>query len=884
MAFLTLTPNIKHLQAKSSGGAVSYSNKYIDGSSNIVTKILAGNYGSVANPTDLNNSKLYLGNTGNSYKEFNSVPYGSNSSAFELNRVWFEFPNAQLRKFIGTDKSKFTKIRFSFLVKMNGSGIVESPLRAILPSAYLMSARVNTGQAYDMSYPNTNFTYANKLGDSTKNPFIQNYFSSSNFGLEDIAYGGDLTAFETNLKSALNIPQIWYPYTNGSSDYTGQQSIGLGSGIIYRDPYTDTNKYDTTYKSPLDTTGASLSSCVNLRLPNESIYSDYWQISWESANLTDTQGNIYLLSHATYNLNLSNPTTWMLSNLINTWFDNINADNTFVHREGLLFNFENTPVEIFGGGVELFYDGVLNPDTLVITDPTIQDPSTIPNGVGDAGGIKPDDTATTPTDTNIALNALSEACSGLPMNEYDLGDQVIQGYGRDYGVFLDAINGIRPEEVLRTNRYVPFMELLPRWMQGEKFQELHDFMHDYLNTMYKTERDYAKNVEDGLLKYCQISLFEKINRLKDFDYPLAIEWDTIGAYAKERGFDFTLFKPEQSAGETDQDYDVDFKKSVRGLMDNLPSINKIKGTKDAIRGVLGLIGFYIDAYQRYYKVSYSSSQDSESIALANVIASKNRSKVNCDQKIYPMALERPDYKYNGINIFEYDDEIEIIENNPELTINALTKDQVSSTGINKVAFYEGDNTYVVDSKSVKRYLSTAQRNATNTTLGDICQVFSRGWGGSEFYFRRNTAGTGTSTDADWTPVIKRSFTMESIEYENISSAPIYDIDMVVGETDIAEFPQRITIAMSDMDKIRPVNAVFNIEDVGVDLGIQMKVKFQDEFNVTIDDLKAITAFLEIDDLNIVETNEGAVYKSDRVTPITSDTFNDSEDYLPTDGL
>lgn len=1014
---LLLQAHYKWMKVVANGSSTVYSSGYVTDEDNIALKALVGTYDSTKLiPSQLlTDAKFQIGNTGDSWGSYHPSP----SLVTTKNRLWLEFPNNELRKMIGIDPAKVLGIQLIFLVK-RGS-FQESPLFFTNPSPNLMFSNAGSAGSWDYSGSGTRYL-VNKLLDV--NPFIQGYFSDSNFNLADISlYDGSglQTFFQTEMDRATDVsnPNMW-SMSNGYSDYTGGSSIGLGNGIVYVDPYSMTK----TYASEQLSTQFEWSQQI-IRFPSQGSdpFYNYFAMTWDATRVfknASDQSEEFVLSKVFYPLDIRSSTvnfgsgTPCMSMLVRRWFDGINADPNFVHREGLMFNYENVPQDVYGVTASIVYDGEItqtlpdgtinfafsnaNPSNFVSTDgsasitatATRDDGTAFSTGsqiymsagndkwainsitysgnrmtatlelsyIGSASGtpmisgftltghdmttttapattkayngtgtspsftvstenttknlvisfinytgelvgdsyanvncqasfeflITREDGSAFPTLPNIGisngvthfelsqetLTNMSTVARGIvtfigsPDNvqrqltlsassSSTLGNGTIQNYtgsgtsspvnvtcpienvdplkpsppafydeyapvtggasgtiedpnddssavapldvdcscdglpmasgevsssgcniGRDYGVFMDSINGVHPERVTRTNRLVPFKAMMSSWLEGTSVEQLYDFLQQYFMTMYRTERDYAFVDEDNNFhQFCNISLFEKLNRLRDLENPIDIEWAYISELAKERGFDFRMFKPEDTASSNNgtfvEDYSASFKKSVRLFVDNLPKIHKTKGTKKGIRGLLGLLGIYIDLKQRYYSVDYDSAKVSVQPP-KRISGNNNRSWQIpvCDQEVWQPSKQIFDDSKVKVhatpNIYDFRDEVDVVVDTPELAIGAV-----------------------------------------GTSLVGV-------------------GASGGELDID-------------LNYKRIHSSPIYDVDLGITEENIADFPQRIVIALSDMDKVRPVNAVFNYADVGIDVGSIMEVVMQDDFNVTLEELE-----------------------------------------------
>jgi len=153
-------------------------------------------------------------------------------------------------------------------------------------------------------------------------------------------------------------------------------------------------------------------------------------------------------------------------------------------------------------------------------------------------------------------------------------------------------------------------------------------------------------------KTYHISLLEKINRIRDFDNALDIDWEMITEFAKDRGFEFTLLNDFEDVGVS-----VGFKKSVRGLLDALPTIFSTKGTTDSIRIIFSLLGFYVDVNQRYYKLDYNTASPNEHLGGYKQDLSLGSIK---DFKS-ELAFHRDIYKHS--------DDLDLIESMPDFRID-----------------------------------------------------------------------------------------------------------------------------------------------------------------------------------------------------------------------
>ena len=432
-----------------------------------------------------------------------------------------------------------------------------------------------------------------------------------------------------------------------------------------------------------------------------------------------------------------------------------------------------------------------------------------------------------PNDASSAVAPLSVDCdcNGLPMTSSEATVDGCQ-IGRDYGVFVDTINGINPQSVMITNRLVPFKDMMPRWMEGSSIEYLYDFLQNYFMTAYQTERDYAfTDSSNNFHQFCNISLFEKINRLRDLEDPIEIEWQFISELAKERGFDFRMFRAEDTSP-TDfvEDYSASFKKSIRLFLDNLPRLNHSKGTKKGIRGLLGLLGMYIDLKQRFYSVDYDAPVTALDVSKA---PKRDSSVAICDQTIWSEASQVYDNSkvkvYATPNIYDFRDEIDMTVDTPELNIGSVG---TSLVGV----------------------------NASNGEL-DI-----------------------------------------NLNFQRISASPIYDVDLGITEENLADFPQRIIMGLSNMDKVRPVNAVFAYDDVGVDLGTIAEVVMQDDFNLILEDLQdnangGLQIGFTYPETGIKTATSGDIFGSDGsyfthpISPVLADTtLNNAQIRVQTQGF
>ena len=192
---------------------------------------------------------------------------------------------------------------------------------------------------------------------------------------------------------------------------------------------------------------------------------------------------------------------------------------------------------------------------------------------------------------------------GYQFNLNALGDINESLYkSKGYVVIDEALNGVRPESIKNPNREVHFDAYLPEHLENTSMDQLYSFIKDWLNSLYDSELDVPSlNSTTGLYdQFEQIGLFEKINRLMDKDNAFQLEFDMLQSLANEYGFDFALNK-DVSESEYDE-FSTEYKKSVRGFLDSLPSIVKSKGTLDACRALFLMLGFHVDFKQKYFKV------------------------------------------------------------------------------------------------------------------------------------------------------------------------------------------------------------------------------------------------------------------------------------------
>ena len=518
------------------------------------------------------------------------------------------------------------------------------------------------------------------------------------------------------------------------SDYDRWQATGAGgNGVPYIHP-TDGLLYDKQFSG--NARNSRVQFIINSSQPTFTI-----------------NGNDYSYVSAEYNINLTNPTRTM-DKVLDRWIDGIQGDANYQMSEGLLLNWERTGItaDILGVYGEMTYDGILE-------EPTID-----PGDIGDKIIVSKEtfNDIAMPTNTDTDTRNYDE--TSLPQCDEDDIE------GKDYMVVGDAYNGVRDGVLETSNREVPFMNLLPEYLTDFQYAEVYRFFECYFNTMFKVEREKKLVVTEGdttnITEHSFISLLEKINRIRDFDNAMEIDWNLISAFAKERGFEFAMYNHIK-----DDITSVNFKKSIRGLLDALPHIFSIKGTAESIRTVFSLLGFYVDVGQRYYEVEYYViDPKSQMSKLINRRITTN-GLTNCEVGVYEnnRRLNDADLKFLR-DIYTDKDELDLLETRIDYRFSDLLND--------------GE---VIDDQGI------------------------------------DVASVGTMNNRNL-PRLK------------IKHSPIYDFNLVLDGDDIENAPQKIQVAIANLDKVRPINAVFNIDSLAIDLGTLFTVHREHDVSVLIEDM------------------------------------------------
>ena len=152
---------------------------------------------------------------------------------------------------------------------------------------------------------------------------------------------------------------------------------------------------------------------------------------------------------------------------------------------------------------------------------------------------------------------------------------------------------------------------LPSYLKESEMLEFTQFFEDFLNTMYEDK-----------LKGCNYSILEKIDRLKTFKDPDAIDAEYFQYFANHFGYEVDINKETVGEFSISASDDASVNDYIRLSLKNIPSFNKIKTTEDAIQVILfsfGVVAELLYLWTNDYKTVWFQESRSDPINVRNEI-------------------------------------------------------------------------------------------------------------------------------------------------------------------------------------------------------------------------------------------------------------------------
>lgn len=202
--------------------------------------------------------------------------------------------------------------------------------------------------------------------------------------------------------------------------------------------------------------------------------------------------------------------------------------------------------------------------------------------------------------------------------EFDVINIVESGY-----VIVSAIDDARNATVASDGMWVStcsdgkkinITNFLPSHLRESETYDLMKFFEDFLNSMY-----YNKSTG------CNISILEKINRLKDFKDIDALDSDYFQFFAKHFGYEVDVNRESIGMFSTTTD-DTEIDNYIRLSLKNLPNFNRLKSSEDAVSIMLfsfGVIADIVYLWSNDYKNNWAGESRYNNVNVINEIPKTN---------------------------------------------------------------------------------------------------------------------------------------------------------------------------------------------------------------------------------------------------------------------
>lgn len=168
-----------------------------------------------------------------------------------------------------------------------------------------------------------------------------------------------------------------------------------------------------------------------------------------------------------------------------------------------------------------------------------------------------------------------------------------------------------------SDKLVDLVNYIPDSFRGSQLADFTKFFEDFLNTMYE-DKASAENK----------SILQKIESLKEFNDPTAIDMDYINFFARKLGYDVNMSRGELGVF-VSEDPNVPYEeltdaekeeadKYLRLVVENLPNWYRIKTTQNAIKVMLysfGIIGNIATKFTDNYTTNWSKGIESDDVTV-----------------------------------------------------------------------------------------------------------------------------------------------------------------------------------------------------------------------------------------------------------------------------